>query len=561
MLSSDPWLGTKPASQKLQLNQSWTILVRSTWHGPDRDGKMAVELLASNQPACMPRLARQQTVAALQGPDACTDVQIAEFIRSWTGDLGGLLPALLLAPPAAAAARGAGNNGHEDVAPDQELPSSPSAAAGAGAAGRGVHAGGAAVQIGSLSPSAAAVVAHFGLNPGQAEVVAHISRWQPQLQHSTALGGRRTFKLKLQKAGGDAQAGLVARLAAGQQGGVRVPGEVSHPAGGPVDGGAIAGVAAGGCLIAASPVCLIHGPFGSGKSTLLVALIHLLVGWAVIGEQQQVQEQQQQLELKAQQQQQQEPLGREKKHHASPENLLEDEDAGQIPGVSSGRVGGEQNGKHKKAKRQMVVSEEDAASSDEEFEGFNQANKKRRCAHVVVLDESSDEDGDPGGGGQLKEGGTDADIGSRQQGGLGNKGINPPDSSSKEVVGMDMDPFEGEVAAAAAEPAAAPACQGPSKGGKQAKACKLSAAGRGTKAKGPACRVLVAAHTNVAVDRVLLGLLDSGFTDILRVGSLQRIAKPLLQYSLHSADDSKDAIAQLNAMLHDATGRDAEMIR
>lgn len=50
-------------------------------------------------------------------------------------------------------------------------------------------------------------------------------------------------------------------------------------------------------------------------------------------------------------------------------------------------------------------------------------------------------------------------------------------------------------------------------------------------------RILVAAHTNVAVDRVLLGLLDSGFdsSQVLRIGSLQRIAKRLLGVSLHSA--------------------------
>jgi hypothetical protein len=48
-------------------------------------------------------------------------------------------------------------------------------------------------------------------------------------------------------------------------------------------------------------------------------------------------------------------------------------------------------------------------------------------------------------------------------------------------------------------------------------------------------RVLVAAHTNVAVDRVLLGLLDSGFGSMLRIGSLPRIAKRLLRVSLHSA--------------------------
>lgn len=53
----------------------------------------------------------------------------------------------------------------------------------------------------------------------------------------------------------------------------------------------------------------------------------------------------------------------------------------------------------------------------------------------------------------------------------------------------------------------------------------------------------------------------AGFTDVSRVGSLQRIAKPLLRYSLHSSEDQRDAASQLRAMLTDAVGAEAEMIR
>lgn len=66
-------------------------------------------------------------------------------------------------------------------------------------------------------------------------------------------------------------------------------------------------------------------------------------------------------------------------------------------------------------------------------------------------------------------------------------------------------------------------------------------AGSSSKAKQqqrPTPRILVAAHTNVAVDRVLLGLQEAGFTNMLRVGSLARIAKRLLGVSLHSAGKS-----------------------
>lgn len=43
-------------------------------------------------------------------------------------------------------------------------------------------------------------------------------------------------------------------------------------------------------------------------------------------------------------------------------------------------------------------------------------------------------------------------------------------------------------------------------------------------------------HTFGVVDRVLLGLLNEGFTEFVRVGSLKKIAKPLLNYTLQSVD-------------------------
>lgn len=48
---------------------------------------------------------------------------------------------------------------------------------------------------------------------------------------------------------------------------------------------------------------------------------------------------------------------------------------------------------------------------------------------------------------------------------------------------------------------------------------------------------------------------------MLRVGSLQRIAKKLLSYSVHSADDRRDAVGQLQAMLQEAQGTEAELIK
>ena len=49
-------------------------------------------------------------------------------------------------------------------------------------------------------------------------------------------------------------------------------------------------------------------------------------------------------------------------------------------------------------------------------------------------------------------------------------------------------------------------------------------------------RILVSAHTNVAVDRVLNALKERNFTDFIRVGALRRIDHSILPHSLHLAD-------------------------
>ncbi|XP_019355638.1 protein ZGRF1 isoform X2 [Alligator mississippiensis] len=53
-------------------------------------------------------------------------------------------------------------------------------------------------------------------------------------------------------------------------------------------------------------------------------------------------------------------------------------------------------------------------------------------------------------------------------------------------------------------------------------------------------KLLIAASTNVAVDRVLLGLLNLGFEDFIRVGSIRKIARPILPHSLHAGSGSEN---------------------
>ncbi|XP_032863020.2 protein ZGRF1 [Tyto alba] len=53
-------------------------------------------------------------------------------------------------------------------------------------------------------------------------------------------------------------------------------------------------------------------------------------------------------------------------------------------------------------------------------------------------------------------------------------------------------------------------------------------------------KLLIAASTNIAVDRVLLGLLDLGFEDFIRVGSIRKITKAILPHSLHAGSGNEN---------------------
>jgi len=70
-------------------------------------------------------------------------------------------------------------------------------------------------------------------------------------------------------------------------------------------------------------------------------------------------------------------------------------------------------------------------------------------------------------------------------------------------------------------------------------------------------RVMVSSHTNVAVDRVCLGLMESGVTDFLRVGALRKIDVELLGHSLHASESKAHASAlnELKDMAKTAQGR------
>ncbi|XP_020743596.2 5'-3' DNA helicase ZGRF1 isoform X5 [Odocoileus virginianus] len=63
-------------------------------------------------------------------------------------------------------------------------------------------------------------------------------------------------------------------------------------------------------------------------------------------------------------------------------------------------------------------------------------------------------------------------------------------------------------------------------------------------------KLLISSSTNVAVDRVLLGLLSLGFEKFVRVGSVRKIARPVLPYSLYAGSENEnEQLKELHALM------------
>ncbi|KAL5019343.1 hypothetical protein ScPMuIL_005065 [Solemya velum] len=62
-------------------------------------------------------------------------------------------------------------------------------------------------------------------------------------------------------------------------------------------------------------------------------------------------------------------------------------------------------------------------------------------------------------------------------------------------------------------------------------------------------RLLISSTTNVAVDRILKGLLELGFEEFVRVGSVKKIAKPVLPKSVHATGSASQELKDLQGML------------
>ncbi|XP_074131263.1 LOW QUALITY PROTEIN: 5'-3' DNA helicase ZGRF1 [Sminthopsis crassicaudata] len=63
-------------------------------------------------------------------------------------------------------------------------------------------------------------------------------------------------------------------------------------------------------------------------------------------------------------------------------------------------------------------------------------------------------------------------------------------------------------------------------------------------------KILISSSTNVAVDRVLLELLNLGFENFIRFGSIRKISKPILPYSLHAGlGNENEQLKELHALM------------
>lgn len=489
------------------------LLVRSLWHGPDRDGRMAVEVL----PGSSLQLARQQQVTALLGPDVTTDVQIVEALRGKAWQQQWPLWGPLLHTPTA--------------------PAQVAAAAGPPAAHQG-HA---------RSVAAAAVVQQFGLNDGQAAVVDHVAEWQQQLARSGGAGGRKP------------RGRLVLHPSSQMVG--------STVAAAPDDGsGAATTISSSSSSSGRPPICLIHGPFGSGKSTLLCALIHLLTGVHIASLPADVPP----------------AAAATAGSGSSKPSMAAPAAAGPVPGplqepdCSAVQAGGGRGGCQTAPgsdsdEDSLPVQRRRRQRQDTPQQGTHDSSKRRKLSRLQqggaaggepaplkevtiadLLEDSSEEEA----GDEEEEDDFQPAVARRSR---------PVEGSSSEAAQLREEEGPADLAAPQRQPPAEQASMQQPSGLKRRRHVPSSLASAAAAAAGAAAtngvRVLVAAHTNVAVDRVLLGLVEAGFMDVLRVGSLPRIAKPLLQYSLHSADDSKDAVVQLQGMLRDATGQDERLIR
>ncbi|KAG2493974.1 hypothetical protein HYH03_007901 [Edaphochlamys debaryana] len=511
----------------------WRLAARSLWHGPDHEGRFEIELLTCPPPGSF----RSQAVFAMRGPEVQSELQMVQLLQALT-------------PPAAAAA-----------------------AAAAAAGGTNGAGGGGSI----LAPS---LLRHM--------LAVHAPEPQMDLAAAAAAaaagGGGRTGAFKKprlgQTAAGTADASPSAGPGDADGGGGQDDGEAEDGAG--ASRGAAGTAAAAPPTVAFDPAAIAraHARRFRLNPDQTQVLLHC-ASWF--------------------------------KPQAGTVRAPHGDGNGAKAGAGAGRKrsGGAKAGAEGGAELPAAASVSDGEGSDDEDDFVTVPWRKRVAGRATGLEDgaaASKEEEEQEGEGQEdgKDEDSEDDLLPRQGRSAG--GVKAGAGRRRRALESDGEedgkggPEEGEEEAVAGPPLEPkpPVClvHGPFGSGKSsllvaliltlveigrrqqaalaaAAAVAAAAAGGGKKRRGgraaakagaadgpPLVRVLMASHTNVAVDRVMMGLQDAGFSDFLRLGSVDRIARPVLAHSLRAGDSSRDAAAELRRALKDASSpQDAALIQ
>lgn len=63
------------------------------------------------------------------------------------------------------------------------------------------------------------------------------------------------------------------------------------------------------------------------------------------------------------------------------------------------------------------------------------------------------------------------------------------------------------------------------------------------------CKILVSSNTNVAVDRILVGLRDLDFEELVRIGPIKKIDKQILPYTMKALSSGDEQVKELEEMM------------
>ncbi|KAG2430776.1 hypothetical protein HYH02_013615 [Chlamydomonas schloesseri] len=554
--------GTRPGG--------WRAVCRSVWHGPDRDGKFEVEMLTAPPPGCT----RSQTVYALRGPEVQSEVLMVQMLETM-GPAPAAIGAGVAATAAAAvaAARAGGTTGQQHhllpllrhllALQPPEKPLDLAAVAGAGAeAGAGGAPGRAfkkprvqqAVGTDAAGGEDEDADGESGDADGQKQEAAEEedAAGSGQQGQPPGKGGRSKTKAatavgtggSCSTSGGFDPAAIARehiarhRLNADQ---ARVLMHCAawfmpHPASSPRAGGG--GTSNVGTGVGARSSSAVQGRGGKAKRKHVGTAATACGAKAGNG----VDE----LEVE---------LGLGDNDNSVDDLLGDSDDAGDFMGAPghAGGAGGRPGG----------------GSANAGGKTSTQARQARRRCVLEDEDEEDDEvEADEKGGGEQAADAAAAAVAAAAPPALEVPApvclVHGPFGSGKSSLLVALILMLVRLGAAQAEAlhqqqrqrAASSTSAGRKRGA-------TAGSGTGTAAPPPLVRVLLASHTNVAVDRVLIGLQDAGFGDFLRLGSVDRIAKPVLHRSLRAGGDDGgrgDAAAELRRALKDASPADAAYI-